>query len=68
MTSLMRLGPVFQRVDSAIQRINRSPVNKCQPNILRYPRDRNLSSGQCFRRLGVIQPLNNQGLALKDCW
>ena len=68
MTSLMRLCPVFQRVDSAIQQINRSPVNKCQPNILHYPQDRNLSSGQCFRRLGVIQPLNNQGLALKDCW
>ena len=33
MTTLMRLGPVFQRVDSAIQRINRSPVNKCQPNL-----------------------------------
>ena len=68
MTSRMRLGPVFQRVDSVIQRINRSPVDKCQPNILRYSRDRNLSSGQCFRWLGVIQPLNNQGLALKDCW
>ena len=36
---------VVQRADSAIQRINRCPADKCYQNVLRYLPDRDLSSG-----------------------
>ena len=41
------LAPVFQRVDNAtcIHQINRYPMNKCQQNKPRYPRDSDLSGG-----------------------
>ena len=38
-------APVVQRLDNAIHRINRYPLNKCQQNKLRYPLDSDLSSG-----------------------
>ena len=34
---------VVQRVDNAIHRINRYPLDKCQQNKLRYPLDSDLS-------------------------
>ena len=33
----MLLAPVVQRLDNAIHRINRYPMDKCQQNKLRYP-------------------------------
>ena len=38
-------GPVVQRLDNAIHRINRYPVDKCWQNKPRYPLDSNLSGG-----------------------
>ena len=38
-------APVVQRVDNAIQRINRYPVDKCWRKKLRYPLDSDLSGG-----------------------
>ena len=45
----MAQGRVVQRLDNAIQRINRYPADKYWQNKLRYPLD------------SVIQPLNNRG-------
>ena len=39
------LAPVVQRLDNAIQRMNRSPVDKCSQNKPRYPLDSDLSGG-----------------------
>jgi len=39
------LAPVIQRLDNAIHRINRYPVDKCQQNKPRYPLDSDLSGG-----------------------
>ncbi len=39
------LGPVVQRVNNAIQRINRYPVVQCLKNKLRYPLDSDLFIG-----------------------
>ena len=38
-------GLVVQRLDNAIQRINRYPADKCQQNKPRYPLDSDLSGG-----------------------
>jgi hypothetical protein len=38
-------GPVVQRVDNTIHRINRYPMDKCWQTKLRYPLDRDLSGG-----------------------
>ena len=38
-------APVVQRMDNAIQRINRYPVDKCWRKKLRYPLDSDLSGG-----------------------
>ena len=35
-------------MDNTIQRINRYSADKWQQNVLRYPPDRDLSSGQCY--------------------
>ena len=40
-----QLAPVVQRVDNAIHRINRYPVDKCWQNKLHYPPDSDLSGG-----------------------
>ena len=37
------LAPVVQRLDNAIHRINRYPVDKCKQNKPRYPLDSDLS-------------------------
>ena len=39
------LGPVILRVDNAFQRVNRYPAHTFLNNELRYPLERNLSSG-----------------------
>ena len=39
------LAPVVQRLDNAIHRINRYPVDKCRQNKPRYPLDSDLSGG-----------------------
>ena len=39
------LGPVVQRVDNAIQRINQYAADNCYENVLRYPLESDLSSG-----------------------
>ena len=39
------LAPVVQRLDNAIHRINRYPVDKCWQNKPRYPLDSDLSGG-----------------------
>jgi len=41
----MPLGPVVQKVDSAIHRINRYPVDKWYQNRVHYPLDSDLSGG-----------------------
>ena len=38
-------GPVAQRLDNAIHRINRYPADKCKQNKPRYPLDSDLSGG-----------------------
>ena len=38
-------GPNRQRADSTIHRINRYSTDKCKQNVLRYPMDRDLSTG-----------------------
>ena len=38
-------APVVQRMDNAIHRINRYPVDKCWRKKLRYPLDSDLSGG-----------------------
>ena len=38
-------APVVQRLDNAIHRINRYPVDKCLQNKPRYPLDSDLSGG-----------------------
>ena len=38
-------APVVQTLDSAIQRINHYPADKCYANQLRYPLDSDLSGG-----------------------
>jgi len=38
-------APVVQRLDNAIHRINRYPVDKCYANKLRYRVDSDLSGG-----------------------
>ena len=48
--------PVVKKLDNAIHRINRYPVDKCGQNKPRYPLDSNLS-----RMDIVIMPLNNWG-------
>ena len=42
---LTDLAPVVQRLDNAIQRINRYPVDKCWQNKPRYPLDSDLTGG-----------------------
>ena len=39
------LAPVVQTLDSAIQQINHYPADQCYGNQLRYPLDRDLSTG-----------------------
>ncbi len=46
-------GPVVQRVDNAIHRVNRYPLDKYLQNKLRYPLDSDLSG--CH---SAINPLN----------
>ena len=49
------LAPVVLILDSAIHWINHYPADRCQGNRLRFPLDRDLSSGQrcpLFKRLG----------------
>ena len=38
-------GPSCPRADSTIHRINRYPADKCEQNVLRYPMERDLSTG-----------------------
>ena len=38
-------GSVVQTADEAIQRVNVSPVDKCQKNVPRFSPDRDLSTG-----------------------
>ena len=42
---IIRLAPVVQRLDNAIHRINRYPVDKYWQNKPRYPLDSDLSGG-----------------------
>ena len=55
-SSLTNKAPVVQRLDNAIQRINRNPVVKCSQNKPRYPLD------VIYPVDSVIHPLNNPGL------
>ena len=44
----VRPGSVVRRLDNAIHWINRYPVEKCQQNKPRYPRDSDLYGGWCY--------------------
>ena len=37
-------GPVVQRMDDVIQKIDHYPVDNCEQNVMHYPLDSNLSS------------------------
>ena len=54
--NISRLGPVVQKVDSAIHWINHSPVD----NAIYFPNNYPLDS--------AIQPLNNQSLKYNNSW
>ena len=43
--NLNYLGPVFQRVDNAIQRVNRYSDDKKWQNVIRYSLEGDLSNG-----------------------
>ena len=42
------LGPVGQKANNTIQRINRYPENNCQQDVLRHPPDRDSSTETVF--------------------
>ena len=53
--SAIYLAPVVQKLDNAIHRINRYPVDKFKQNKPRYPLDSDLSGGYrypVFEQLG----------------
>ena len=56
MTLFLLTAPVVQTLDSAIHQINHYPADKYYGNQLRYPLDRDLSTGQHYPPFEQLGP------------